>query len=265
DGGIPGDRLNSLLHLFDGTVTRLPGYYGGGVTADSIIDVLADILTATSPAAVQTLELAATHGRDHSSHMFVASAGLWAAARIGYAGAVTWNRGYNVEFELPTLDGDDLAAARTMLGYYEACAYHCGPCGESCASLSESHEVWIARQYQQQRVPSIAGKLALGDMCLDGALALGDCTAAPTVELMPAGALRIGDRCVTSGAADELSLEPCNAAPEQYWMLDSEGVLFNGRRPALAADMTYDHVRCLVDQRAPTCGATLHAQWQFVP
>src|SRR2546421_1941910 len=51
---------------------------------------------ATTPSEIHTLELAATHGRDHSSHMFVASFALWAEARTGYDGPVTWHRGYNV-------------------------------------------------------------------------------------------------------------------------------------------------------------------------
>lgn len=261
DGGIPGDRPESLLHLIDGSTAELDGYFGGSVDADSVITVFADIYAATTPDAVQTLELAGSHGRDHSSHMFVASIGLWAAARVGYTGPITWNRGYNVASEMPTLDGAELAAARKILGYYEACADHCGPCGSPCTTLGAAHETWIARQYQTVRVPEASGTLALGDSCLDATLALGDCASAAQFDLSPAGTLSVGDQCVTSAANDALALAPCAAVPEQFWVLDSEGALWNGRAPDHAADMTYDHVRCLAGATAPTCGATVEAHW----
>jgi hypothetical protein len=265
DGGIPGDRPQSLLHLIDGSIGELDGYFGGTVDADSVIDVFADIYKATTPDAVQTLELAGSHGRDHSSHMFVGSIGLWAAARVAYSGPITWNRGYNVGDEVPTLDGSELADARTLLGYYEACADHCGPCGESCPTLNAAHETWIARQYQTTRVTEASGTLAQAGACLDATLGLGDCTTAARVELSPTGALRIGDQCVTSAATDELSLAACTGVPEQFWMLDSEGALWNGRPPEHAVDMSYDHTRCLAGSRAPICGATFEAHWMLGP
>jgi len=264
DGGIPGDRPESLLHLIDGSIGKLDGYFGGNVDADSVIGVFADIYTATTPDAVQTLELAGSHGRDHSSHMFVGGIGLWAAARVAYTGPITWNRGYNVGDEMPTLGGSELADARKLLGYYEACADHCGPCDQSCATLDPAHETWIARQYQTTRVPEAFGTLALGDACLDTTgvvLGLGDCATAARVELSPSGTLRIGDQCVTSAATDDVTLQPCTGVPEQFWMLDSEGALWNGRPPEHAVDMAYDHARCLAGSRAPTCGATFEARW----
>jgi hypothetical protein len=265
DGGIYGARPESLLHLIDGSVQQLSADTAGSVTSESVIELFADALEATTPDTIETLELAATHGRDNSSHMFVASIGLWAAARVGYSGPVTWHRGYNVEFEAPTLDGDALSIARTMLGYYEACSDHCAACGELCPSLLPSHEMWLARQYSAERVRAARGKLALDDRCLDGSLALGDCANALEVELEPTGALRVGELCVTSSAANEVMLAPCTAAPEQYWVLDSDGTLWNGRPPQRAADMTYDHVRCLAPQGAPTCGANLQVHWTLLP
>ena len=265
DGGIPGDRPESLLHLIDGSTAELGGYFGGKVDADSVITVFADIYAATTPDAVQTLELAASHGRDHSSHMFVGSIGLWAAARVAYTGPVTWNRGYNVGEEIPTLDGASLASAQTLLGYYEACADHCGPCGESCTVLNPAHEIWIARQYQTKRVPEASGALAIGTSCLDATLALGECSAAAHFELAATGALRVADQCVTSAPSDALALAACTGQPEQFWMLDSEGALWNGRPPQHAVDMTYDHTRCLAGSTAPTCGATFEARWLLAP
>jgi hypothetical protein len=265
DGGIYGARAESLLHLFDGSVQELAADTAGSVTSESIIDVFAAALEATTPDAIETLELAGSHGRDNSSHMFVAGIGLWAAARVGYSGPVTWHRGYNVEFEEPTLDGDELSVARTMLGYYDACIDQCGPCGELCTALPPQHETWLARQYSTDRVRAARGKLALDDRCLDASLALGDCANAVDVELEPTGALRVGASCVTSSTTDELTLAPCAATPEQYWVLDSDGALWNGRPPQRAADMSYDHVRCLAPQGAPTCGANLQVHWTLLP
>jgi len=264
DGTPSGNRTNSLLHLFDGSVQQLPADTAGSVTSESVIDLFTDLLEATTPNAIETLELAGSHGRDNSSHMFVASIGLWAAARVGYSGSVTWHRGYNVDLEAPTLAGDDLSDARTMLGYYEACVTHCGPCGQPCASLREAHEIWLARQYSTERVRAALGRLALGDRCLDASLSLGDCANAVAVELEPTGALRVGESCVTSSGTDQLTLAPCTGAPEQYWVLDSDGLLWNGRPPQRAPDMTYDHVRCLTPHGAPTCGANLQARWTIL-
>jgi hypothetical protein len=265
DGGIPGDRTNSLLHLIDGTIDELPADTAGSVTRETVVDVFGELLAGTTPNSIETLELAASHGRDNSSHMFVASIGLWAAARAGFSGPITWHRGYNVELEQPTLDGDELSHARTMLGYYEACADRCGACGTSCPAVTPSHETWLTRQYALGRVLEARGKLALGDRCLDASLALGDCANASELVLGPTGTLRIGDSCVTSAESGQLSLAPCSDAPEQYWALDTEGSLWNGRPPQAASDMAYDHVRCLTEQGAVTCGANLQAHWTFLP
>ncbi|HSD88316.1 MAG TPA: hypothetical protein VLB44_12400 [Kofleriaceae bacterium] len=265
DGGIPGDRTNSLLHLVDGTVAEQPAYAGGRVTFDSLIGVFAQVFEATTPDALETLELAGSHGRDHSSHMFVASFALWAAARVGYRGDASWHRGYNIATEEPTLSGEDLTQARTMLGYYEACADHCGPCGQACPTVLAAHDTWLSRQYSVARVPSAKGKLALGDRCLQASLVLGDCATAPQIELAATGAFHLGDECLTTMETGALALAPCTGVPEQYWLLDSEGSVWNGRPPQRAPDMTYDHVRCLAEGGAVTCGASLQAHWTLLP
>jgi hypothetical protein len=156
-----------------------------------------------------------------------------------------------------------------MLGNYEACADHCGPCGTPCPSLTAAHEVWVARQYSTERVRAATGRLAggnaIGNPCLDASFLLADCTTAPAFELEPTGALRMGDQCVTSAATGELTLAPCGGGPAQYWVLDSEGALWNGLPPQTAPDMTYDHVRCLAEQHTTTCGASLQVHWAIMP
>jgi hypothetical protein len=265
DGGTSGARTEGLLHLIDGTVAELAADTDGNVTRETVVELFAHLLEATTPDAIETLELAGSHGRDNVSHMFVGGIGLWAAALVGYTGPVTWHRGYNVAVEEPTLEVESLPAARTMLGYYEACADGCAPCGTPCASVLPAHDVWLSRQYSTERVREARGKLAAGDTCLDASLAIGDCANAPEVALEASGALRVADSCVTSSETDQLTLAPCTGAPEQYWVLDSEGALWNGRPPQRAGDMTYDHVRCLTAQGAPTCGANLQVRWTLLP
>jgi hypothetical protein len=198
--------------------------------------------------------------------MFVASIGLWAAARVGYSGPMIWHRGYNVaDANLdPTLAGDDLSEARTMLGYYEACADGCAACGTSCPMVLPAHETWLQRQYSTTRVQEARGKLASGEQCMDASLSLTDCANAPEVELEPTGALRIGEACVTSSETGELKLAPCTGGPEQYWVLDSDGMLWNGLPPQRAAGMSYDHVRCLATDGVPTCGSNLQVHWMLL-
>ncbi|MBA3457913.1 MAG: PIG-L family deacetylase [Deltaproteobacteria bacterium] len=268
DGGIDGDRRDTLLHLVDGTVDSLSvqGPVGGTVTMETVIEGLADVIEVTAPVELHTLDLSAAHGRDHSSHLFVASFVLWAAARVGFAGAMTWHRGYNVAVEAPTLTAEELAAATSMLGYYEACADGCGPCGSSCAVINPAHETWLGRQYASTRVSEVSGRLRAEDRCLTDALELGDCAAAPTVELDRAGHLLLGGRCLATTASGDVGLETCGAVPEQYWAFDTEGYLWNGRPPEPSANMAYDHVRCLgsaPEVGAPTCGDQLRPRWQL--
>ncbi|TMQ17169.1 MAG: RICIN domain-containing protein [Deltaproteobacteria bacterium] len=282
DGGVLGDYPYSPLHLMEATVPDLPivGRMRGSATKDSIIDSLFRIITVTQPRQIHTLDLAATHGHDHSGHMFTASFVLWAAARARYDGAIRWHRGYNVENEPANLGGGDDQPARSMLGYFEACYYHCGRCGTSCPVLQGDHEVWLHRQYSSTRAPLEAqGGLALADAggCVsvapDRSVMLGDCSTAATVHLDPRGYLMIGDRCLASGPGndDPVVLARCADSPEQYWVIDSDGFLWNGRPPQPAPDMDYDHVRCLAagatagaPLTAPICGAHRQPHWQFV-
>ena len=102
DGGLVGQYPESLLHLVEGgspTISIL-GPLRGRATVDSIADSLAEIIVATAPAQIDTLDLAADHGRDHSEppvHGELRAVGR--AARMRYEGPIRWHRGYNVELE----------------------------------------------------------------------------------------------------------------------------------------------------------------------
>jgi hypothetical protein len=281
DGGPDGLYDVSPLNLVEGDMTEVPilGWAQGTATKDSIIASLAELITVTGPADIHALDLAATHGGDHSSHLFSSAFAFWAAARVGYAGRIHWHRGYNVGEEPITLEGGDYEAAKQMLGFFDACYFGCGPCGTSC--LHQPHDNWLKRQYSSTRAPLEAtGTLALeGDraQCLSsagGRLVLADCAGAAPVRLDAAGHLTVGGACIASarGAADPVVLEPCSNSPAQYWVSDSEGHVWNGSPPEPAADMAFDHIRCLSAEpapgaivTAPICGSRLSPAWQINP
>ena len=279
DGGIEATNNPTLLQLVEQQVTTLPimGPVGGVATETSIVDELAEIIATTNPTEIHTLDLAATHGRDHSSHLFASAFTLWAAARVGYAGPMRWHRGYNVETEQPDLDDASYAAAASMIGYFEACYFGCGPCGSSCTKLDSSHDTWVHRQYSTARVTATSGSLSLDGsavcLAMGGSAALADCAVATPLTLDAAGHLSTGDACVAAAADGSVSLAPCGNDVGQYWVLDEDGLVWNGEIPPGTPGMDFDHVRCLVAAdpvvggavTTATCGAATHPHWQFVP
>lgn len=247
DGGLDGERTDSLLHLVEGTITKLPilGPIGGHATRDDVIAELAELIVSTSPTSIHALDVAATHGRDHSSHLMSSSFALWAAATVGYGGGFIWHRGYNVDGEAATLLGTDYDASAVMLGYFEACYFGCGPCGRPCTQLDPQENAWMERQYAFDRV-----RIASLD-------------AAP-LALDVRGHLRSENQCLAAGPDGGAALAACVDAPEQYWVLDDEGHVWNGAPPSATTGMDYDHVRCLAAlDSAPTCGADLQPTWLF--
>lgn len=304
DGGVYGERHLSSLHLIEGRIPDIPilGLVEGRATVDSIVASLSAILDATRPAQIHALDLAGTHDHDHSGHILSAAFSLWAAAVSRYAGPIRWHRGYNVypDEEHPddprnlpvTLSGADYATVRPMLGAFEACFSRCGPCGTSCPTFNPLHDNYLQRQYSSTRsVADARGRLALdAGTCLSvsaGGVVLADCAAAATVQLDPGGHLAVGDACLTSGAGndDPIALAPCQDTPAQYWVLDSDGLIWNGQPPEPVACgtsvagcqsqepccMSYDHVRCLgpgatpgAPLGAPVCGKQLQPHWRFL-
>ena len=69
---------------------------------DGLIDTVAQIIRETQPVLVRTLEVAATHGRDHSDHMLVGALSLLAIARANSRADVLAYRGYSTAEEPPT-------------------------------------------------------------------------------------------------------------------------------------------------------------------
>ncbi len=246
DGGIEGTGTDSLLHLVEGDVRAVPilGHVGGSATVDSLTGELAELIAVTQPSQIHALDVGATHGRDHSSHLMSSSFALWGAARIGYAGAIRWHRGYNVATEAITLDGDAFTEPARMLSYFEACYFDFAPCGSPAPKLDMAEQAWMQRQYSFDRVTSATLESGL------------------VVE--PNGHLAAGELCAASTPDGGVELDPCARVPEQYWWLDSEGHVWNGLPPDPTAGMDYDHVRCLASATsAPTCGAGGAPIWSF--
>jgi hypothetical protein len=242
------------------------GLVGGEATNESIVAELSAIIAATEPVEIHTLDLAATHGRDHSSHLMAASYAFWAMAHYGYQGPLYWHRGYNVAREPITLDGEPFERAKYMLGFFEACYFGCAPCGNSCTTLDVTHEAWLRRQYGSRRQLDVGGKLATEGGCLSSdatGTSLVDCASAPTFTLGRNGQLTTGGLCLASQADGSVLPAPCEQTPAQFWMLDGEGFIWNGRLPEPMSGMDYDHVRCLSPNGAPTCGANHQPRWQF--
>lgn len=244
DGGLDGAHRDSLLHLVDGEATSVPilGPEGGRANVDDIVGELAELIETTAPSQIHALDVAATHGRDHSSHLLSSSFALWGAARVGYTGALRWHRGYNVE-DLPATLTDETAPAR-MLGYFEACYFGFAPCGSPSARLDTQEHAWMQRQYSFDRVTGAT---------LD---------AGPVLD--EHGHLAANGGCLASTPDGRAYFTECADVAEQYWVLDSEGHLWNGAPPAPTGGMDYDHVRCLAAlDSAPTCGADLQPTWLF--
>jgi hypothetical protein len=278
DGGRRDERRESLLHLVEGAVPSLAlqAPLPGQITRDALVDELAEVITATAPRELHTLDIAATHGDDHPGHMITASFALWASAKAAFAGTLVSHRGYNVAREPVSLSEADYARAKPMVGYFEACYRGCGPCGSECPTLDKSHDEWLRRQYStRSRVPA-PGRLASVERpgsCLaaapSGALGLAGCTSDQALQLGDDNHLHAGALCAASPAeaAGRVTLVACADDPAQYWRLDEEGLVANGRPPAAAAgvDMYYDHMRCLdAGAGTPLCGSHLQPRWQLV-
>jgi hypothetical protein len=254
---------------------KILGPIGGEATTDDLIEELAQLITTTAPAQIHALDVAGTHGRDHSSHLMSSSFALWAAARAGYAGALRWHHGYNVADNAPTLAGDDYAAARTMLSVFDACYFQWGTCGKPSLKVDAMEKAWLKRQYAFDRVVPAAGTLALAGTatCVsatpDGVVVLADCSAASTLHFDANGQLSAAGSCATALPDGSVAIAPCSGAAEQYWLADTEGHIWNGAPPDATAGMEYDHVRCLAPDlegtftAAPTCGATRAPTWLF--
>ena len=273
DGGKEGEQPASLLRLWRGaiadaeTIARRPARYDRA----GLVAAVAEAITLTAPSTIRSLELAATHGRDHADHQIVGALAMIAAASAGYGGALLSFRGYSNEDAPENVTGAAYDHAIAMLARYHACASGCASCGAACPTVNAAHQVWARRRYAvSRRVPPFQGRLRRGDRCAvigpSGAVALGDCAAAPAWRFDPAGTVRTGGRCLGALPSGELAAaDACPPDGAQRFLLDDEGHLWLGRLPDPATVARGKHAVCVDEQaRASTCGEGHAPTWELL-
>ncbi|HSD85973.1 MAG TPA: PIG-L family deacetylase, partial [Kofleriaceae bacterium] len=134
DGGKEGEHTASLLHLWQGTiagaetVAHRTTYYD----RDGLIETVAQIIRITQPSRVRTLEIAATHGRDHSDHMLVGALTVLAMTRASSVAELLSYRGYSIADEPTNKVQPIYDESFEVLAHYEACVADCAACGDAC-------------------------------------------------------------------------------------------------------------------------------------
>lgn len=267
-----GSSTNSLLHLWEAKVTsvsnpavaRMPTY-----SQVSLIASVAAAINATGPTSLRTLEVASTHGADHSDHMLVGALAVLAMAASSTQPLLSAYRGDNIAGEPANAVADSLARTANAYGLYAACATGCAACGTACTTsqLSATDAALIQRSYAIAFFPEADGQIKLGTDCVRlpqvGANGtVGSCTDAPTWELDVRGKLESDAKiCMKAILTGEIVGSDCtNGGAGARFFLDSENHLWNGVVPGAQADMTTAHLQCLGNSggrpRDQLCGAT---------
>ena len=273
DGGKQGEYPGSLLELWEGRVASVQtlGERTTHYDRPGLIATVAEIMRTTQPAIVRTLEVAATHGRDHYDHMLVGALTMLAMAQAQSRAELLSYRGYAINGEpankLPPIYDASLA----LLARYTACTDDCDvACGEPCSEVSTTHTEWLQRRYAVGFPRSAAGRLRSGTDCLDENLVLVSCTNAPSWRFDEHGQLQNADkRCLVVADSGAIELADCLGGSERRFFLDDEGHLWSSVPPPHQLALDYAHLSCL----APTatgvalqiCGADRAPTWQFVP
>ncbi|MFT3694687.1 MAG: PIG-L family deacetylase [Kofleriaceae bacterium] len=229
DGGIKGEEPGSLLSLWEGKTTRVTTVADRTTSYDreELIATIATILETVHPSTIHTLDLPATHGRDHADHQIVGALAGLATMRLDYEPTLYAHRGYEDAREPPNKAGAVLATAIHNMSYYEACVYGCGECGQPCDSIDHSHQVWMSSRYALGFRKHARGRLvAQSGQCL-AMTGLVDCTEAPVWTL--------ADRTLSSDAG----------ALDGRWLYDDEGHLWSSTPPDIHPDLGDRHMRCL--------------------
>jgi LmbE family N-acetylglucosaminyl deacetylase len=279
DGGLMGERPTSLRNLWQGQVARATTLSRRTATYErgDLIAVLSEIVTTTAPTALRTLEVAATHGHDHSDHMLVGALAVLATAQARAHPEVTSYRGYNVEREPANADPALFARARDIMARYQSCTAHCAPCGQPCPieHIPPPDLGWLHRRYAVGMRWRGDGQLRQGDGCIAApragdAAAIVDCAGAPSWQLDDTGALRSSDGlCLTVRATGDVIAQPCGAlGPGGRFFLDDEGHLWSGLVPPPRATPEHAALYCVGQAagrpRADMCGAGGAPRWELV-
>lgn len=272
DGGKEGEMETSLLHLWEGSTTNVTTIAHDTSTYDreQLVATVAQIVRITQPARVRTLDVASTHGRDHSDHMLVGALAVLAIAQANGNPELLSYRGYNIAEEPANKIPAIFDAAFSVLSRYEACAADCGAsCGEACTTIVASHVAWLQRRYAVGFRRFAAGRLRNGTSCLQTDASLGPCETAPSWKLDDAGQLRSDNTCLDIDTSGAVTAGLCLGGPARRFFLDDEGHLWSGVPPAPAVDMDYAHLSCLAATATRAtlqlCGADRAPAWEFAP
>lgn len=273
DGGIRGDRPDSLLHLFEGAIEHADtvAVHVARYDRPGLVATLTELITSLQPSIIRTLEVSAVHGDDHSDHMLVGALTVLAAARARSDAALMSYRGYNVNGEPPNLPEVIFQQVSLGMRAYSACQTGCATCvDEVCApeNILAWYNGFLHRHYAvAMRRPPMAGTLQIDSRCLavtGGSVALDDCSRATELEFEPGGVIRAGDRCLRL-LDGRLTAGPCGDGVDGYFLFDDEGHLWAGVAAAPGPAMLTDHTVCLFGDgdgvRAGVCGAQRDPRW----
>ncbi|HEY6034227.1 MAG TPA: PIG-L family deacetylase, partial [Kofleriaceae bacterium] len=169
DGGRHGEFAASLLALWQGRITGADTVAARSAHYDreGLIATVAAAITATRPRTIRTLEVAATHGDDHSDHMMVGALAVLAHARAGVAAELLSYRGYDIAGEPANDLAPATAIAADAFAHYSACAEGCAPCGDACPMFSATYAAYLHRHYAVRIDRVVAQFTASSPLALD--------------------------------------------------------------------------------------------------
>jgi LmbE family N-acetylglucosaminyl deacetylase len=281
DGGTEGEAAHSLLHLWEGKLSSAGSVAFGPAVYDqaSLIAVLSDIISYTQPTTIRTLEIASTHGRDHSDHMIVGALAVLATARSSVDPELISYRGYNVDEEPDNSNPVLYQRSLDAVAHYEACVYGCAPCGQACPveRIGNPHLTLLRRHYAIGLRRVVDGKLRLDDRCLattgagEGPVFV-DCGTAPEWHLDVHGNLMADDGlCLYVRGSGELATgatcDDAESGAAARFFFDDDGHLWSGVPPRAEPDMAFAHLDCVISEggvpRTALCGKDRAPRWEL--
>lgn len=279
-GGPDGAAPTSLLNLWEANIPSAMSLATppAKLSQAELIRVAAQVIDATQPLTLRTLEIAATHGRDASDHMFAGALALLATAASAAGPALIAYRGDNIADAPANVDPTTAARAADIAGRYTACTTGCAACGDASCAPDADAQALLARHYPVG-MRTAAGQLRQDAGCVtvstEGAnAAIGDCATAPRWTLDDRGRLRATtdtlDLCLRVLLTGEVIATGCgDDGPGGRFFLDDDDHLWSGMPPAPADDMAYAHLDCLGvaggRPRAGLCGAARAPRWTLAP
>jgi len=269
DGGKRGEFSSSLLALWEGRITGADtiAERSAHYDRDGLIATLAAVIHTTQPRTIRTLEVAATHGVDHSDHMLVGALTVLATAKSDIE--LLSYRGYDIADEPVDGFAPITAIADDAFAHYSACTDGCASCGDACSAFSATYAGYMQRRYAVRIGRYASGAVVTGGACAsaDGTVTPANCVTPTLWRFEPDGLLHVADRCIAVQPTGELATASCDAATPVS--LDEEGHIWIAVAPPPAAAMDLTHLDCIavVDghARAVLCGGDFAPTWTIAP